>query len=337
MSFNLEDYDYYLPNNLIANYPLADRASSKLLVYNRKNDEITHTIVREIDQFIPREHALIFNNSKVIKARIFGEKSSGGKIEILIARDTSNGVLSRVKGKVRVGSRLVFAANLTAIVAETFDNGDRVLKFFENENAINFARLIEITDKIGVVPLPPYIKRAAEIKDIDSYQSCFAKIYGSAAAPTASLHFDQNLLETLRKNHNFAEITLHIGLGTFANIEANDIRDHKMHFESYFISEKAAEIINSDQQILAIGTTACRATEFYFRNKELSGECDLFLNPENPPKRINALMTNFHLPKSTLFILISSMIGLEKTREIYAAAIANKYRFFSYGDAMLII
>jgi S-adenosylmethionine:tRNA ribosyltransferase-isomerase len=333
----LSDYDYFLPEGMIALKPTSPRSDSKLFVYDRKTDRVSHSKTSDLCDFLPSDYAVIFNNSKVIKARLFGKKQSGGKIEILIARETANGVLALVKGKTRKGNRLIFDRDLSAEVLSADLNGDRLLEFYEANKAIGFARLIEIADQIGVTPLPPYIKRAANAEDEKNYQSCFAKVFGSVAAPTASLHFDSPLLERVRSRYKWAEITLHIGLGTFKAVETEDIRNHKMHSEYYIIGEEAKNMIDSKTPILAVGTTAARTIEYYARTRKISGECDLFLYPENPPRRIDALMTNFHLPKSTLFMLVCSMIGVCKTKELYNIAIANNYRFYSYGDAMLII
>ncbi|GHS87973.1 S-adenosylmethionine:tRNA ribosyltransferase-isomerase [Campylobacterota bacterium] len=293
--------------------------------------------MRDLVDFIPDNYALIFNNSRVIKARLLGAKASGGKIELLIIREVKNGVLTQIKGKVHIGSRLIFDANLSAEVIEISQNGDRIARFFHGDQEIDFSRLIDIAEAIGFTPLPPYIKRAAESKDISRYQSCFALVSGSVAAPTASLHFDRNLLEKIRLRNSWAEITLHIGLGTFKGVETADIRDHKMHSEYFNISDRAAQIISGNKPILAIGTTVCRVVENYIRTGEIKGECDLFLRTDNPPRRVNALMTNFHLPRSTLFILFASLVGIKTAKELYAEAIAEKYRFYSYGDAMLIL
>lgn len=287
--------------------------------------------------FAPPDYTVIFNNSKVIKARILGKKPSGGSIEVLIVKETKDGVLALIKGKVSVGTRLIFDCDLSAEVLSAEDDGDRLVRFYEAGGQITFSRLIKIAEQIGKTPLPPYIKRDANDYDADRYQSCFAKVLGSIAAPTASLHFDQLLLERVRSRYKWAEITLHIGLGTFKGMETEDVRDHKMHSERYAISAAAKEIIDSDAPILAIGTTAARAIEHYARTRKIGGECDLFLYPSNPPCRINALMTNFHLPKSTLFALVCSLVSIEKAKELYKIAVENNYRFFSYGDAMLIL
>jgi S-adenosylmethionine:tRNA ribosyltransferase-isomerase len=337
LSVLLADYDFDLPSNLIAQTPIEPRSNAKLLVYDRKSDGVTQSIAANLCDFLPQNYAVIFNDSKVIKARLLGKKISGGRVEALITRETKDGVLTLIKGKVRAKTRLLFDRDLSAEVLSADDNGTRLLKFYESNEAITFSRLVEIAEQIGKTPLPPYIKREANDRDANRYQSCFAKVFGSVAAPTASLHFDPPLLERVRSRYKWAEITLHIGLGTFKGIETNDIRDHKMHFERYEIGDDAKTLIDSNAPILAIGTTAARAIEYYARTRQISGECDLFLYPNNPPRRVSALLTNFHLPRSTLFTLVCSLVGVEKAKELYKLAIANNYRFYSYGDAMLIL
>lgn len=302
---------------------------------NRQSGAITHSVVRELCNFVPPNYAFIFNDTKVFKARLFGRKESGGKTEILIIRDTPNGVLAQVKGGAK--NRLIFEADLSARVLNCGLNGERYLQFFERDQPIDFARLTAICELIGVVPLPPYIKRSAVGADSERYQSQFAAHSGSVAAPTASLHFDEPLLERIRADYEHAFLTLHIGLGTFKSVETSDIRSHKMHSEYFAVSPAAERLIASEKPLIAVGTTACRTVEFYARTGRTSGECDLFLHPANMPVRVNALMTNFHLPKSTLLMLVASFLGLERTRLLYAEAIAHNYRFYSYGDAMLIV
>jgi len=338
----VSSYDYILPQNLIAKYPISPRDSAKLLVYDRNKDKIIHTVFRNILDFLG-DKTFIFNNTKVIKARIFGIKESGGKVELLLNRPFKEGFLVYIKGKVRKGTKLYFDEGLLAEVVELFDDGSRVVKFKllsskskvpSKYEEIEFLELIKILEKIGHVPLPPYIKRKDEKIDETEYQSVFAKKEGAVAAPTASLHFTKDLLEKIEKK---AYLTLHVGAGTFKPVEVEDIREHKMHSEFFEIPKKTAEILDSDEEIVAVGTTVTRTVEYYARTKKLSGECDLFLNPLNRPIRVNHLLTNFHLPKSTLIMLVATFIGREKTLKLYNEAIKNNYRFYSYGDAMLII
>ena len=334
----VDTYDYFLPQNLIASTPSNPKDSAKLLVYNRDSNTITHAVFRDIIKFIPKDTSIIFNDTKVIKARIFGEKNSGGKIELLIntpLRDEC--FLVYIRGKVKINSQLYFDKDLSALVTKTNEDGTRVVKFFHMKKQINFEILNSILEQIGHIPLPPYIKREDNSKDNKDYQSLFAKNIGAVAAPTASLHFTPKLLNEMQTLYESTFITLHVGAGTFKPVEHQNINDHIMHKEFYNIPNAAKEIIESKKNILAVGTTVTRTIEYYARQKKLSGESDLFLHPKNPPLRVNHLLTNFHLPKSTLLMLVASFAGVEKTLKLYDEAIKNRYRFYSYGDAMLII
>lgn len=309
-----------------------------MLVVNRASDTITHTTVSKIDEFLPKNTPIIINNTKVIKARIFGCKESGGKVECIVIKPLASGsFLTLIRGKVKVGDRLFFDDGLTLFVKELLEDGAREVEFFDNETKLDVYALIEKLNKIGHVPLPPYIHREDTKSDETDYQSRFASTPGSVAAPTASLHFDEELLGRLRQNHEFYELTLHVGLGTFKSVEAETIEAHTMHSEYFQIPQKTAKLLDSDAKILCIGTTVARTVEFYHRTKEMEGECDIFINPQNPPQRVDMLLTNFHLPKSTLIMLVSSFLGLKRTLEIYEEAKSKNYRFFSYGDAMLIL
>ena len=335
--FITESYDYSLPKELIAKYPANPKDSAKLLVYDRKNDKITHTIFRDIINFIPKDTTLILNNTKVIKARIFGVKKSGGKIELLLNRPLENNNFNVfIRGKVRVENILTFE-NLSAKVIELIEDGSRVVKFFKDSKELNFIELNKILNEIGHIPLPPYIDRDDDKNDESLYQPIFAKNFGAVAAPTASLHFTDELFKKIEKNFDTKYITLHVGAGTFKPVDAQDIIKHQMHSEVFEILKDTKEVIESDKNILAVGTTVTRTIEFFAREKVLSGECNLFLHPNNPPIRVNHLLTNFHLPKSTLIMLVASFVGLDKTLALYQEAIKHKYRFYSYGDAMLII
>lgn len=335
----VSSYDYNLPENLIARYPVTPRDSAKLLVYNRKTDKITHTVFRNILDFVGESH-FIFNNTKVIKARIFGTKETGGKVELLLNRPYKDGYLVYIRGKVKVGTKLFFDKGLMAEVVELLDDGSRVVKFkvksekCKTEKEIDFLQLVKILEEIGHVPLPPYIKREDEKIDEKEYQTVFARKVGAVAAPTASLHFTDELLNKIDKK---SYLTLHVGAGTFKPVDVEDIREHKMHSEFFEIPEDTARMLDGSEEIVAVGTTVTRTVEYYARTGKLSGECDLFLNPLNPPIRVNHLLTNFHLPKSTLIMLVAAFIGRKKTLELYEEAIKNEYRFYSYGDAMLII
>ena len=332
-------YDFTLPSELIATHPASPRDHAKLLVYNRATDSITHTYFYDFEKYIPKNCALIFNDTKVIKARLYGHKPSGGKIELLINRAlNAYDVNVYIRGKVKVDSDILFDDNLKATVKELREDGSRVVNFFVNEKLLRFEDLLPIIDKIGHVPLPPYIQREDNSEDENEYQSVFAKEEGAVAAPTASLHFTPKQHKRVCENFKNAYVTLHVGSGTFKPVESKIITDHPMHSEYYNISDKAKELLDSNIPILSVGTTSTRTVEFYVRHKDKSnGEANLFLHPNNKPMRVNHLLTNFHLPKSTLLMLVASFIGVDKAQELYAEAIKEKYRFYSYGDAMLII
>jgi S-adenosylmethionine:tRNA ribosyltransferase-isomerase len=217
------------------------------------------------------------------------------------------------------------------------NDGSRIVTFTHNNKEIRFEELVLVLDKIGHIPLPPYIQREDNKEDETDYQTLFAKNAGAVAAPTASLHFTTELFKELEEQYNTHKVTLHVGAGTFKPVEAEHILDHPMHSEYFHIPKKSAEVLKSNKKILAIGTTVTRTVEYFSRTEKTEGECDLFLNPNNKPKRVDYLLTNFHLPKSTLIMLVSAFVGREKTLELYKEAIKEEYRFFSYGDAMLII
>ncbi|MDA7818139.1 tRNA preQ1(34) S-adenosylmethionine ribosyltransferase-isomerase QueA [Sulfurimonas sp.] len=332
-------YDFTLPDELIATHPASPRDAAKLLVYNRTTDEITHTTFASFEEFIPSNCALIFNDTKVIKARLYGHKPSGGKIELLINRAlNAHDVNVYLRGKVKVGTKVVFEENLHVEVQTLNQDGSRVVHFFINETLARFEDVLPIIDKIGHVPLPPYIQREDNQEDESEYQSVFAQNAGAVAAPTASLHFTDEQHKRVCLNHKHAFVTLHVGSGTFKPVEHEVITEHPMHSEYYDISDKAKNILDSDIPVLCVGTTSTRTVEFYDKHGKVQrGEANLFLHPNNKPSRVNHLLTNFHLPKSTLLMLVASFVGVDKAQELYKIAIEEKYRFYSYGDAMLII
>jgi len=331
-------YDYKLPKDQIATSPARPADSAKLLIYKRETDETIETTFNQILNYIPKDTAIFLNDTKVIKARIFGTKKSGAKVELLVIKPIPNNFfIAMVKGRVKVDTLLNFEQNLNAKVIDLNEDGSRVVKFFLNHKELNFEELIDILEQIGHTPLPPYINRKDTKDDELDYQTLFAKNYGSVAAPTASLHFTTKLLNNLEKKYATYKITLHVGAGTFKPVEAEDIKDHPMHSEYYNIPQNAQNIINSKQKILALGTTVTRTIEYFIRVNKPFGECDLFLHPHNKPVRVDYLLTNFHLPKSTLIMLVSAFLGRIKTLELYNIAIKKGYRFYSYGDAMLII
>ena len=331
-------YDYDLPKELIATKPVSPADSARLLVYNRTTDTITHTTFKSLMDVLPENISIFLNDTKVIKARIFGTKESGGKIELLLNKPLfMDRYLVMIRGKVKVGTKLSFDENLTAEVWEVNEDGSRVVKFFKDEKNIDFLELVELLNKIGHLPLPPYMNREDEKEDEKNYQTLFAKNYGAVAAPTASLHFTPELLEKINDKYEVNYLTLHVGAGTFKPVDAEEILNHPMHSEYFEIGIEAKKALDKAQKVLAVGTTVTRTVEYYARTNKIQGECDLFLNPANQPIKVDHLLTNFHLPKSTLIMLIASFVGLEKTLEIYHEAIKEKYRFYSYGDGMLII
>lgn len=334
--FALSSYDYELPSHLIATMPAKPKESANLLIYDRSNSKITHTKFGNLMEFLP-PCDIIFNDTKVIKARIYGKKSSGGAVELLLNQPLGDGKFSTlIKGRIKVGSILEFDNGLSCEICDILDEY-RVVKFYKDNKLLDTPNLYQILDQIGHIPLPPYIKRDDEKSDEIWYQSVFAKNSGAVAAPTASLHFSDEMIENLKSKHNISYITLHVGAGTFKSVESSDIREHKIHSEIYSMSDQAIQAINSDRAILGVGTTVTRCVEYFYKNRVKNGLCDLFLHPANPPKRQNYLLTNFHLPKSTLIMLVASFVGLDNVKEIYKQAIEKEYKFYSYGDAMLVI
>ncbi len=350
----LSNYDYTLPSECIAMHPTKPKENAKVLVFERGKDKITHAKFGDLCEFLP-PCAVVFNDTKVIKARIYGTKSSGARCELLFHKALSEfRFLAQIKGRVKKGEVLHFGGfengfegdfkgdfkgGVSAEILGLNADGTREIRFFKSENSrlLNADEVLKMLEKIGHIPLPPYIKRADTKADNSDYQSIFAKHLGAIAAPTASLHFSKPLLSELSKAHEIYTLTLHIGAGTFKGVECEDIRLHAMHAECYALNDELAALINSDKALLGVGTTATRCIENYARTGLKRGECELFLHPHNPPIRQNYLLTNFHLPKSTLIMLVAAFVGREKTLKLYEIAIAKGYKFYSYGDAMLIL
>ena len=333
-----KNYDYELPEGFIATTPVHPRDHAKLLVYDRSTDTVTHTTFKHLLDFLPKDCDVFLNDTRVIKARIFGTKESGGKVELLFNKPLdAHHYLVLIRGKVKIGTKLHFDDTLVATVTKLHEDGSRIVTFSHKGKEIRFEDLVLVLDTIGHIPLPPYMQREDNKEDETDYQTLFAEHAGAVAAPTASLHFTPELFAALEQRHRTHKVTLHVGAGTFKPVEAEKILEHPMHSEYFFISDKSAKVLDSDRPVLAIGTTVTRTIEYYVRTKKTQGECDLFLNPHNLPQRVTHLLTNFHLPKSTLIMLVSSFIGREKTLSLYKEAITEKYRFFSYGDAMLIL
>ena len=339
----LSDFDYNLPSELIAQSPLAKRDESRLLVLDRKDNSLQDKHFYDIVDFLRPGDVLVRNNSKVIPARLYGyKKESHGHIELLLLKQLEDDVwecLIRGAKKVSEGTELVFDEKLlSAIVVKKFDAGLVHIKFIY-EGIFN-----EILDKLGNVPLPPYIKE--KLDDKNRYQTVYAKVDGSAAAPTAGLHFTNELIDKLKaKGVIIVDVTLHVGLGTFRPVEEDNVLDHKMHEEFYTISKEVADELNKakkeKRRIISVGTTSLRTIETNYKKygcfKEDSGYTDIFIYPGIEVESIDGLITNFHLPKSTLVMLVSAFATKEAIFKAYEHAIEEKYRFFSFGDAMLII
>ncbi len=338
-----QSYDYSLPEGLIATEPARPADSARLLIYNRADNTVTHTTFRHLLEYLPPHLHVFLNDTRVIKARIFGHKvatdgQGGGRVELLFTKSLdARQHLVMIRGRVRIGTRLLFDEDLEATVLELGDDGSRIVTFTHRGTPIRFEELVQVLDRIGHIPLPPYMQRHDRAEDAQDYQTLFARHAGAVAAPTASLHFTPELLAALKAQHPTHTLTLHVGAGTFKPVEVDTILDHPMHSEYFNIPEDSARILQTDRPLLAVGTTVTRTIEYFARTGRTEGECDLFLHPGNPPIRVNHLLTNFHLPKSTLIMLVSAFIGREKTLDLYEEAIAKKYRFFSYGDGMLIL
>ncbi len=330
-------YDYHLPDELIATHPVEPRENARLLIYNRTDSSITHDYFYNINRYLPKDAALIFNDTKVIKARLFGKKRSGGKLELLINRPLDAYTINvYIKGRVKENVEIFFDEELRATVLKLHKDGSRDVRFTKDID-LRFEELLPIIEKIGHIPLPPYLQRNDNSEDALNYQSVFAKFEGAVAAPTASLHFSDTLFDKICQKHKHAFVTLHVGAGTFKPVQSDTITDHPMHSEYFSVSDEAKTLLDSSEKIVAFGTTSTRTIEYYARMQEQSGEANLFLHPNNQPIRVNHLLTNFHLPKSTLLMLVASFVGLQEAQNIYKEAIKEKYRFFSYGDAMLIL
>lgn len=338
---DVKDFYYDLPQELIAQDPLEDRSGSRLLVLGKTDGSIRHEIFRNITQYLNAGDCLVINNTKVIPARLFGEREgTGATIEILLLKRKENDVwetLVKPGKKAKTGTRIIFGGGiLTGEVVDVVEDGNRLIQF-TYEGIFE-----EILDQLGQMPLPPYITHT--LQDKNRYQTVYAKYDGSAAAPTAGLHFTPELLDEIRaKGVRIAEVTLHVGLGTFRPVKVENVQDHHMHSEYYEVTEEAAALINEAKQsghrVIAVGTTSCRTLESAAEGGKLtakSGWTDIFIYPGYTFQVIDALITNFHLPESTLVMLVSALAGREHVMDAYAEAVKERYRFFSFGDAMLI-
>lgn len=337
------DFFYDLPEELIAQDPLEDRTASRLLVLNRETGAVEHKIFSDVIDYLNEGDCLVINNTRVIPARLIGEKEgTGGKVEVLLLKRRANDVwetLVKPGKKLRPGARVTFGdGRLKAEILEIAEEGNRLVRFYYE------GIFEEILDSLGEMPLPPYITHKLEDKEM--YQTVYAKYDGSAAAPTAGLHFTKELLNKIEeKGIKIASITLHVGLGTFRPVKVDDVNNHHMHTEWYEVNAEAADIINETKRnggrVICVGTTSCRTIESvadengYMKAK--TGETDIFIYPGYKFKVMDGLITNFHLPESTLVMLVSAFAGKENVLAAYETAVKERYRFFSFGDAMILI
>ena len=338
----ITEFDYELPENLIAQVPIEKRDESRLMVLDRKNKTIEHKIFKDIIDYLEPGDCLVRNNTKVIPARIYGKKETGAKVEFLLLNNIEGDIwetIVRPGNKLHAGTKVIFGDGiLTAEIIETMPGGTRKVNFSYN-GIFN-----EILDKIGLMPLPPYIHE--DLKDNDRYQTVYAKYEGSAAAPTAGLHFTPELLKKIEENGvKIANVTLHVGIGTFRPVKEENVEDHEMHVEHFYIKQEDVEKINetkkNGKRVIAVGTTSCRVLETIASEdngmvKETEGDTNIFIYPGYKFKCIDGLITNFHLPKSTLLMLVSALAGKDYTLKAYNEAVKEKYKFFSFGDAMFI-
>ena len=337
----LSDFNYYLPEELIAQTPIEKRDESRLMVLDKNTGEIEHKIFRDIIDYLQPGDCLVRNNTKVIPARLYGKKETGANVEFVLLKNLEGDVweaMVRPGNKLHSGAKVIFGDGLLrAEILETLQDGTRKVKF-EYDGIFN-----EILDKIGLMPLPPYIHES--LKDNDRYQTVYAKYEGSAAAPTAGLHFTDELLKKIEeKGISIANVTLHVGIGTFRPVKEKNIEDHQMHTEHYYIKQEDADKINkaklSGHRVIAVGTTSCRTIETIADKKGLVKACEgdtgIYIYPGYKFKCLDALITNFHLPESTLVMLVSALAGRENILNAYNEAVKEKYKFFSFGDAMFI-
>lgn len=338
---NKSDFDFYLPEELIAQTPLEKRDTSRLLHLDKQTGEIEHKHFYDIKQYLHEGDCLVLNDSRVLPARLIGARPTGGTVELVLLKDLGDNrweCLSRPGRKTKPGQELVFGnGELTAVVEEVTLGGNRIVKFSYE------GIFLEILERLGKMPLPPYIKE--ELQDSERYQTVYSKELGSAAAPTAGLHFTKELLaEIADMGVKICYVTLHVGLGTFRPVKADKIEDHEMHSEFCIVPDETAETVNAVKRaggrVIAVGTTSCRTLEsFTTENGTLqatSGWTNIFIYPGYKFKCIDALITNFHLPESTLIMLVSALAGRENILNAYNTAVKERYRFFSFGDAMMI-
>ena len=335
-----QDFDFFLPDVLIAQHPASKRNASRLLHLDSNSARLSDQLFIDLPDFLSAGDLLVFNDTRVIKARLFGQKATGGSIELLVERvlDTQH-VLAHIRASraPKAGARLKLA---NAIDAEVIGRDDDLF----HVRFLGDVPILDLLELYGALPLPPYITHAAEAEDDERYQTVYAKHAGAVAAPTAGLHFDEAMLATLKAKHiNIAYVTLHVGAGTFQPVRVDNIEDHRMHSEIYHISAETVAMIEATKtkggKVIAVGTTSLRALESAARYGKLpagQGETNIFITPGFQFKIVDKLLTNFHLPKSTLLMLVSAFAGFEPIKSAYAHAVKQQYRFFSYGDAMLL-
>ncbi|RDU73739.1 tRNA preQ1(34) S-adenosylmethionine ribosyltransferase-isomerase QueA [Helicobacter aurati] len=380
----LSSYCFSLPKNLIATTPVYPKESARLLVYHKDTQKITHTYFEYLFDFVPRDYLIVLNNTKVIHARFYASKLANQSTiqmqntskEFLYHKSLGNTKhLVQIRGRASV-QNLFLANDLQTLIelSRVCDDGYREVVFYkmpahvttlrvdsrefltnlQNKTIMQDSEVMAFLQRYGKIPLPPYIKRKVTRQDYKDYQSIFADINGSIAAPTASLHFSESMLTFLQQHYNYTFVTLHVGAGTFAPLQVSSILEHKIHSEYCNLTQESAQKIMQHNNILCVGTTALRCVEWFanlnglsldknvlhsmkYSDWQLSGENTLFLHPFNRPRVVRALLTNFHLPQSSLLLLVSSLIGREEMLRIYAEAIQKEYRFYSYGDGMLIV
>ena len=338
---NKSDFDFYLPEELIAQTPLEKRDTSRLLHLDKQTGEIEHKHFYDIKQYLHAGDCLVLNDSRVLPARLIGSRPTGGAVELVLLKDIGDNrweCLSRPGRKTKPGQELIFGnSELTAVVQELTLGGNRIVKFSYE------GIFLEILERLGKMPLPPYIKE--ELQDSERYQTVYSKELGSAAAPTAGLHFTKELLAEIEDmGVKICYVTLHVGLGTFRPVKADKIEDHEMHSEFCIVPEETAETVNAVKRaggrVIAVGTTSCRTLESFTTQdgtlQATSGWTNIFIYPGYKFKCIDALITNFHLPESTLIMLVSALAGREHILNAYNTAVKQRYRFFSFGDAMFI-
>ncbi len=339
----VSDFNYELPENLIAQHPYDKRDEARLMVLNKENYTIEHKIFKDVIEYLNPGDCLVINNTKVIPARLYGKKDTGANVEFLLLKRIEGDIweaMVRPGNKLKPGTKVLFGNGiLKATILDVLEGGNRKVEF-EYNGIFN-----EILDQIGLIPLPPYITKASR-EDNEKYQTVYAKYDGSAAAPTAGLHFTKELLENIRtKGIEIANVTLHVGIGTFRPVKVENVEEHEMHSEHYYIKKEDADKINLAKQngnkVIAVGTTSCRVLESVADDsglvKEIESDTSIFIYPGYKFKCIDSLITNFHLPESTLIMLVSSLAGKDFIMKAYNEAVKKEYKFFSFGDAMLII